>query len=434
MKMTTGTAMQLLLEANPVPGDAFADAARDARGRATLAAIFAGSLDSAELSGAPAGRRLRRRVLTLPRWRFAIPVAAMTAALAAGLAIALALTGSGGAAPAGPPEPAQTVSGALATLVADLTAQPAGGQGDAGSELRRLANVAAAQPAPALGPVEYSSSENWGLDLGKDPHGLSYRSHNTNSEQDWVGADGASLSIRTWPGGKVPLGNIPVGRSGPSAQGAANFKLQDPATLPTTESGMRQRLLQLSCPGTPCTSEDQADDIVKEASVLMGSEPLPPAARAAMLRVLADTAASPGPQRAFFDLGSVQDRAGHKAVAIAFEDAWSPPPQCPGSSSITFVSGSSPGAPGKVICGPKATSAPGSHPTLPPKQPELWVLVVDPGSGALLGLEFAYCKGPVGSHLAAGSCSPESYAQYLEIKAVASIPPTPTAPPSTNTP
>jgi hypothetical protein len=58
------------------------------------------------------------------------------------------------------------------------------------------------------------------------------------------------------------------------------------------------------------------------------------------------------------------------------------------------------------------------------------VLVFDPGTGALLGVEFAYCRGPVGSHLATESCSPESYAQYLAIKAVASIPASPPGPTS----
>ena len=428
MKMTTGTAMRLLLEANPVPDVAFADAAQGERGQATLTAILDGSVDSP----GPDGRRRRRLVPARPRWRVAIPAATLTAALAAGLAVALVLTSSDGPAPAGPPEPTATMSGALAALVADLTVQSSVGQGDAVAVLRGLADVAAAQPTPALGPVEYSRSENWGLDLGKDPHGLSYRSHNTNGEQDWLGSDGASLSIRTWPGGKVPQGNIPVGRSGPSAPGAANFRLQDPATLPASEVLLRQRLLLLSCPGNaPCTGDDQASDIVKESTVLMGSEPLPPATRAAMLRVLADAAASPGPQQAFFDLGSVADRAGHQGVAIAFEDAWTPPPLCPGSSSVT-VSGSSSGGKASVQCGPKVTTSP--RVSLPPRQPELWVLVFDRGTGALLGLEFAYCKGPLGSHLATGSCSPESYAQYLEIKAVASIPATPTAPPTTNTP
>jgi hypothetical protein len=64
----------------------------------------------------------------------------------------------------------------------------------------------------------------------------------------------------------------------------------------------------------------------------------------------------------------------------------------------------------------------------------LEVLVFDPGTGALLGLEYAYCNAPVEAHLATGSCFGTSYDQILEIKAVPSIPATPTAPPSTGMP
>jgi hypothetical protein len=64
----------------------------------------------------------------------------------------------------------------------------------------------------------------------------------------------------------------------------------------------------------------------------------------------------------------------------------------------------------------------------------LEVLVFDPGTGALLGLEYAYCNAPVEAHLATGSCFGTSYNQILEIKAVPSIPATPTAPPSTGIP
>ena len=41
MKTTSTAARRLLREGNPVPGDAFPDAARDADGQAVLAAILA---------------------------------------------------------------------------------------------------------------------------------------------------------------------------------------------------------------------------------------------------------------------------------------------------------------------------------------------------------------------------------------------------------
>jgi hypothetical protein len=65
----------------------------------------------------------------------------------------------------------------------------------------------------------------------------------------------------------------------------------------------------MSClvPSGDCVGPDQASGIVASSQELMGSEPLPPAARAAMLRVLAATAASPGPGQAFYSLGSVTD-------------------------------------------------------------------------------------------------------------------------------
>jgi hypothetical protein len=60
----------------------------------------------------------------------------------------------------------------------------------------------------------------------------------------------------------------------------------------------------------------------------------------------------------------------------------------------------------------------------------LQVLVFDPDTGALLGVEYAYCNAPVEAHLATGKCFGTSYDQILEVKAIPSIPATPTAPPS----
>jgi hypothetical protein len=153
---------------------------------------------------------------------------------------------------------------------------------------------------------------------------------------------------------------------------------------------MRRRLLQ-QCQSGLCSSSDETTNIVLNAVSLMGGELMPSAARAALLRVLADAAASPGPHQAFFSLGSATDRAGHKAVALGFEY--------------------------------QRYAASGDM--VPSGPPELWVLAFDPSTGAFLGEEFAYCSPPVSGHLATGKCTAESYAQLLQLKAVASVPPAP---------
>ena len=68
------------------------------------------------MPGGP-GRGRQRLARTRPGWRVVIPATAMTAALAAGLAIALLATGAAGA--CGPSD-----SGQFAALVANLTAHP----------------------------------------------------------------------------------------------------------------------------------------------------------------------------------------------------------------------------------------------------------------------------------------------------------------------
>jgi hypothetical protein len=430
MKITTSTARRLLREANPAPDDAFLNAAQDTRLRGILGS--SGDSDIVDFgmsqgAGTPAGRRRWHPEPLRPRWRAAIPAVTLTAAVAATLALVLLLSGNpvpGNPVPGSPPTPEQAASGTLVELVANLTAHPSASQGDASAELRTLAGIAAAQPAPAaLGPVEYSTAESWGLDLGTTHYGLSYRSHDTNTQESWMGSDGAYLGVETWPGGKIPPGIIPVQRSGPSTQGAAGFAMwYDPAKLPASEPAMRQHLLGLECLHFECSSGDATSQIVTGAQTLMGSEPLPPAARAAILRVLADTAANPGSHQAFFDLGSVTDRAGHQAVAIAYEK----------QQDLTTTQGAAPGGPGVSI----VTQGSTGKSRLPANfmESSLVVLVFDPGTGALLGEEYAYCNAPVEARLATGSCFATSYDQFLEIKAVQSIPAKPAGPGPTDTP
>ena len=413
MKTTTRTARRLLRESNPVPVDRFAGAARSQSGQARLAAILASPATSPQ-PGDPDGRGrvLRRRPAPArSRWRAATPAAV---ALTAGLAVTLMLTSGPGP---GPGPRADQPGGGIASLVADLTAHPRARPGGAAAVFSRLADAAAAQPSPGLGPVEYAESKGWGLDLGTLHYNLSYRSHVTDTQQSWMGPDGASLDVTTYPGGKIPPGIIPVHRSGPSKRGEAAFAWYNPARLPAGEAALRQHLLdrpggflppvcrpgqapggrtEPSSGGNAASGgavspacQDPVTAIVNTSVELMGGEPLPPAVRASLLRLLADTVRASGPDASFIDMGTVTDRAGHTAVAIGFQT-------------------------------PAAAPAPVS----------LQVLVFDPATGALLGEEYAYCQGRVGSYPAGGRCFPTSYAQLLQVKAVPAIPATPAPSPS----
>jgi hypothetical protein len=148
----------------------------------------------------------------------------------------------------------------------------------------------------------------------------------------------------------------------------------------------------VSCRNVPGPVLDPATQaIVFGSEDLMRSEPLPPMVRASLLRVLADSAAQGLPNAHFIDMGTVTDRAGHVGVAIGYES-------------------------------PDSSGPPGT-------QSHLEVLVFDPVTGALLGDEDAYCKGPASNYPAAGSCTPEGYDQILQVKAVQTIPPRPKLPP-----
>jgi len=313
----------------------------------------------------------------------------------------------------GTPTSGTPTSGALNSLAANMTYHPSASPADAAAILRRLANAAAGQPSPALGPVVYSKSAWWGLDLGAVHYDLSYRSHELSTDENWMGQDGASLSVTTYANGKIPPGVIPVSRSGPSARGRAAFAWWNPATLPSGPAALRKHLLNnpwappagqpagsvcvdhVGSPGHPgktvcspshASSPDEAQTIMSSSLALMTNGPLPSAVRASMLRLIADEAARRVPDARFVDMGTVTDRAGHSGVAIGYEI-------------------------------PAGAPAPVS----------LQVLIFDPGTGALLDQEFAYCNGKIGSYPARGSCFPTSYSQDLQIKAVPSIPASPPA-------
>src|SRR5262249_18026834 len=107
-----------------------------------------------------------------------------------------------------------------------------------------------------------------------------------------------------------------------------------------------------------CPTSDETYNLVLNAMDLMDSELMPSGARAAMLRVLATAAATQRPNEAFFNLGDVADRAGHQAVAIAFEYQDTPSPSfCPGGTkSATFST--KPGK-GSVPCSLSASASTG---------------------------------------------------------------------------
>jgi hypothetical protein len=313
-------------------------------------------------------------------------------------------------------------------LIADLTARLSAHPRDAVAVLRQLADAAARQPAVPLGPVEYSQIKSWELDLDRPlQYNLNYASHETRTSWAWQALDGSSLDYFTVPGGKYDTGSIPLHQNGPSPAARARFAWYDPAALPSDTTALRSHLVNgpdarggaagggIICTVTaslapsgasassvaptpscgpaprPALVPDPATNaIVFGAEDLMRSEPLPPAVRAGLLRVLADAAARGLPNAHFIDMGTVADRAGHAGVAIGYASPDSGPPDT---------------------------------------QSHLEVLVFDPATGALLGDEDAYCKGLASGYPAAGSCTPEGYDQILQVKAVQQIPAAPKLPP-----
>ena len=447
MKTTSTAVRRLLREGNPVPGDAFPDAAHHRDGQAALAAILAAPSRTPAHFRLPTARRLST-------WKFAIAPTAVAAVLVAIAAVAMSTSTA-------PQQGSTSRSGTtsqppagLATLVADLTARPSAQSADAVTVLRQLAAAAATQPAVPLGPVEYSDMKSWGLD-GSLHYNLDYVSHETQTSQQWMASDGSSLWYFIVPGGRYEPGTIPIQRNGPSPAGKARFAWYDPAKLPVSITALRDHLIDgpdtrgihgsgssISCTvtgslgisssgssggisssgssggtsvsssgsssasatgssgGTPApgsgkpschrisvpVSDRDTDAIVYNTEDLMNEEPLPPAVRASLLQVLADSAAQGLSNAHFIDMGTATDRTGQAGVAIGY--------QAPDTS------------------GPLGD------------QSHLEVLVFSPRTGALLGDEDAYCRQPADISPAAGDCAPEAYDQVLQVKAVPSIPPT----------
>lgn len=258
---------------------------------------------------------------------------------------------------------------------------PAAGTGTAAAVLRRLAVAAASQPTPALGPVLYTKEELWGPRAGSRD--------NAAIQQEWVSA---AADYFVAGGGRAPASYTKLDpRDNP------NWNWHNPATLPANLSALRRHLLSepRAKSGTPVYAAPVTPDetVFDAAFEFMTTEPLPPAVRASMLRLIADIVQrSP---RQFAVLGTVTDRAGHRDIAVASEsdEEWTSEPNLGGWKLVHIAS------------------------------PEVVIYFFNPATGALLANEYARCTSRVAAFKAASArCTLNDYEQYLVIKAVRSLP------------
>ena len=400
----TSTVGWRLRQSNPVPGEAFGGAAGDSIGRATFERIVA----SPALSPEPARRRLALRL--------ALPAIAGVVAAATATAVAL----SNVSAP-------RQLSYTLDTL---LTVHPQAHPGDAAAVLRLLAARAAAQPAQALGPVEYSSNRAWGYAGVSVPRSLYYFSRHSYTNQAWDAVSGASAVriVRDYDR-KVFTSSYAA------AQWSAQFGAWiNPVTLPASPSALRAHLLDEPGSGAgkvywyatytqggtqTITGEDASRSALRKelrqevkaahgsitnvrihkigsfgflswqtvfianAIRFMTGEPLPPATASSMLRVLAQIAAHPGHGYRYVDMGTATDHLGRAGVVIGQEEGNDAGPHYVGLESLIF----------------------------------------DPRTGALLDMANAQCEIAMGAiPTATGQCVPTSYTEFNAPKAVAAVP------------
>ena len=373
--MNTRTAAQRLRDANPVVPGEFDGAAAGPAGRALLQDILASPAAGGARTrrprfgtGAPVppGRGIRAR-------RLAVPAVAAAAAIATGAVMIL----HGVGAPRAKAAPYQ-----LDTFV---TVVPAANPGDAAAVLRRLARSAARQPEPALGPVEYTSYTHWQPMGLKVPLNLGYVPRVHYLTQYWMRLAGGWAQLDT----KYPRGTKYGSRFPSIATNRRYFRWYNPATLPTGDAALRQRMMNppwphntgrlLQEPGLPSAQQDLVGTILR----VMEVEPLPPGVRAAMFRLLAGVAVSPGRGYRILDMGTATDRLGRIGVAIALEDA------------NTWGGGLQ----------------------------DVEILIFDPRTGALLDRTGGNCTIKLGSiPRQRGDCMPGDYDQYNVIKAVPRLP------------
>jgi len=443
MKTTTEAAARLMRASNPVPPDAFAGAADDKLGHAAFEAITTTAPTDKRAASHPGrikarpGARPRAGARTSGR-RLVVPAVVA----AATLATVVAVNGAGGpqgpeAAPTGLIRPGSDrtyqLAGFFRQLDAVFRAHPATAHGNAAAVLRQLAARAAAQPAPALGPVMYTARRLWEYVGSYTPRNLNYFSRDYSYEQAWNAADGASAdNITEYLNGKVKVyaSSYPP----PDTWPAQITNWANPAALPTGPAALRQYLLDSPYtpaalrylrfvtlpatqaapprsrlitnwgdgtvtyatwpPGHPPHGDVGAPDsvhnpngprviIYTDAVGLMGAEPLPPAMRGSLLRLVAGIAANPGPGRRWVDLGTITDRLGRTGVAVASEQG----------------------------------NFNGPH-TL-----ELNVMIFDRQTGALLDTSNAGCAINIGAiPTARGECVPYDYTELVAVKAVRQVP------------
>jgi hypothetical protein len=172
------------------------------------------------------------------------------------------------------------------------------------------------------------------------------------------------------------------------------LRASNPATLPASPRALWRRLLsfQPNHPGPGQPGYPPAVRFLSSAWALMASEPLPPAVRATILRLMSGVVAKPPANTSFIDLGAVTGPTGRRGIAIGDVH-----PEYQGERGY-----GKPGAPSSLT-----------------------VDIYDPTTGALIGTEFTSCRGPVTAQNANAICAPDSYSQYLQVKAAGSVPPAP---------
>lgn len=281
---------------------------------------------------------------------------------------------------------------------------PPASTGDPAAVLRQLADKAAMQPVPAVGPVLYTNDARWGQPTGKQHNGL-LDLHELDSEQEWVSA-AARYMIETEPSATHLRASVFSSYAKFDPANNPEWKWHNPATLPADPVALRRHLL--SEPGSksgakaggtrltiipPPLTRDET--VLMNAFQFMSSEPLRPAVLASMLRLLADIV-----QRSPHDfavLGTVIDRAGHRDIAIG------------GESNEIWAFSALARSPTWVRAHTTAT--------------QLVVYFFDPVTGALRAGEYATCSGHVSTFaMASARCAPNSYEQFDVIKAVRSLP------------
>jgi len=235
--------------------------------------------------------------------------------------------------------------------------------------------------------VEYSSRLEW-QDIGDNiPRDLNFREHTYWQVELWYGPHGENAGrttrfTRQQPGGQVLGASVAPARFWVPHEWAA----VNPATLPPSPAELRVLLLRL---GQPRGYLSRQLVTYSEGLMLMENEPLPPAVRAGILRVIASIAAHPSRGTRFVVLGTATDLAGRTGIALGVEQANNPGP---GFQYLTT-----------------------------------WIF--DPRTGALLDTADAGCKIKLGTiPEVQGDCVPYDYTQYTKATAVPAFPGFPVTP------